>query len=196
MRRCKLHRRQRHILRQVLRVVHEVLLELHALLPHMFLLLLLLLRSVGLLQLLLLLLLFLSFFLLQCCSVSLRKLFRRWLFLPAPLLFEFFVDEPDSPACFLVDFLEDLQTFFLLLPVCENFACVCKGSNGYGGDTTAIYVSISSQKIINNQAHRSFTWAAIPHIICACVRCISAISPGTPTLRYGLICDSSSIAVW
>jgi hypothetical protein len=108
-------------------------------------LLLLLLRSVGLLQLLLLLVLFLSFFLLQCCSVSLRKLFRRWLFLPAPLLFEFFVDEPDSPACFLVDFLEDLQTFFLLLPVCENFACVCKGSNSYGGDTTAIYVSISSQ---------------------------------------------------
>jgi hypothetical protein len=61
MRRRKLHRRQGHILRQVLRVVHEALLELHALLPHMLLLLLLLLGSMGLLH---LLLLFLSFFLL------------------------------------------------------------------------------------------------------------------------------------
>jgi hypothetical protein len=79
----------------------------------------------------LLLLLFLSFFLLQCCSVSLRELFGRWLFLPTPLLLELFVDESDSPACFLVDFLEDLQTFFLLLSVREDFACVCKRSDGY-----------------------------------------------------------------
>jgi hypothetical protein len=139
MRRCELHRRQRHILRQVLRIVHEALLELHALLLHVVLMLLLLLLSVGLLHLLLLLLL--SFFLLQCCSVSLRELFGRWLFLPTPLLLEFFVDESDSPACFLVDFLEDLQTFFLLLSVGENLACVCQRSDGYGSDATAICVS-------------------------------------------------------
>jgi hypothetical protein len=56
--------------------------------------------------------------------VGLRELFRRWLFLPAPLLLEFFIDESDSPACLLVDLFEDLQTFFLLLSVGENFARV------------------------------------------------------------------------
>lgn len=65
LRRCQLNSRERHILRHVLGVVHEALLELHALL----------LSRLGMLYLLLLLLL-LSFLFLLSGSVSLGELLR------------------------------------------------------------------------------------------------------------------------
>jgi len=39
---------------------------------------------------------------------------RRRVFLPAPLLFQLFVQKADAPAGFLTDLLEDLEDFFLL----------------------------------------------------------------------------------
>lgn len=85
----------------------------------MLLLLLLLLLLSLLLQLLLA-----AFFFLMCCGMGLRELGGRWLFRPAPFFFQFFVHEPDPPAGFLVDFLEDPHHFFLLAAGLEHFACV------------------------------------------------------------------------
>lgn len=127
LRRSELHGRQRHVLCHVLRVEHEALLQLHALLLKV-LLVLLVLSGVGMLHLLLLLLLSLLFLL--RCSMSLRELLWGRFFLPSPFLFEFFVDKADPPASFLVNLLEDVYDFFLLLSICENFTCVCERSNG------------------------------------------------------------------
>lgn len=118
--RRELQRRDGHVLRDGLGVEVEALLELHALLLLMGLLLLGLLLSLGLL----LELLLAAFFFLMCCGVSLRELGGRGFFRPAPFLFQFFVHEPDPPAGFLVDLLEDPHHFFLLPAGREDFASV------------------------------------------------------------------------
>ena len=61
------------------------------------------------------LLCFLRFLLLAGRCVRLRELVRRGFFVPTPFLFEVFVDEADFPAGLLVDLVEDLENFFLLV---------------------------------------------------------------------------------
>lgn len=61
------------------------------------------------------LLLLLDFFLLLRSGVGLGVLLRGGFFVPAPFLFEVFVDEADTPAGLLVDLVEDLQDFFLFV---------------------------------------------------------------------------------
>jgi len=147
MRGCELHSRQRHVLAHILGVEYEALLELHILLLLMLLLhilvvmMLLLLSRMSLLHLLLLLLLFLSLLLLLYGSMSLRHLFRCWLLRPTPFFFELLVNETDAPTGLLVNFLKDSNDLFLLGSVRDDFACMCKRTNGYGCDAAANIVS-------------------------------------------------------
>lgn len=75
---------------------------------------------------------FLMLLLLLGGGVGLQELARRWIFVPAPLFLEFFVDETDAPARFAVDSVEDGEDFFLLAAVGENFSRVGEGAQADG----------------------------------------------------------------
>ena len=47
--------------------------------------------------------------------MRLSELMGGRFFVPAPFFFEIFVDETDAPAGFFVDFVEDLEDFFLFV---------------------------------------------------------------------------------
>lgn len=60
----------------------------------------------------------------------LKLLLLLRLFLPAPLLFQLFVDESNPPASFLAYLFEDLKDFFLLAPRGETLRG--DGKRAYG----------------------------------------------------------------
>jgi hypothetical protein len=55
---------------------------------------------------------------------------------PAPFLFEFVVEESNTPSSFLTDLGEDLEDFFLLAAAGQGFSCNCERSECYTCDAT------------------------------------------------------------
>lgn len=73
---------------------------------------------------------------LPVCCMRLGDLLGRGLFMPAPSLFQLFVDEPDSPAGLLVDLVKDLEDLFLFPSISKHFSSMSKGANSNRGDAT------------------------------------------------------------
>jgi len=71
-------------------------------------------------------------------SMRLRELVRRRLLVPAPLLLQLFIHEAHAPTGFLVDFVEDLEDFFLLAAVGQDVGGVGEGAEGDGGDAARV----------------------------------------------------------
>jgi len=66
---------------------------------------------------------------------------RLWFVLPAPFLLKFLEDECNTPPCLLVDFLEDLEHFFLLTSVGQALSGMGQGTNSYTSDSPASLIS-------------------------------------------------------
>lgn len=59
---------------------------------------------------------------------------------PAPFFSQLVVEEADFPAGFLADAVEDLEDFFLLAAVDEDFGGDVEGADGDGGDAAVFDV--------------------------------------------------------
>ncbi len=68
--------------------------------------------------------------------------------MPSPLLFQFFVQEGDSPTGLFPDLVEDGQDLVLFAARDEAFGCNSEGADGDGGDATVFHVGDDAAEVV------------------------------------------------